>query len=616
MRRVVQPRRSPSPVSTHSPLSARDVRERKTSFSRASSGADLQVIEWNIADQLRQVKYHPEHSRQELFMVFKYVFNQLIESKAVVYKSILSQIKAEYEEFIDTLERGQSQTIYLQRMLKALLSEKENVRHFVQRGDELEEKMAKLKKHNAQLREKLRIIRAERARRLASAESKSMHSVVKETRLLIPGLSLKDLTDLPTLKKTLSSLEVQVWELKEATKSKFAERNQKLILKQQLTKKENVRDHVFANHEKSKERCETLKVAVEAARTVVDNPDQDVHVIDVIFRELANYGNSKYGKKSDSLQFFASFDEDDPLKKKEAELLIEYVDHFNNLFDFGQFELAAMHAANSPMGILRSYETMIKFKQAECKEGEVSPLLMFCDALMATASVAQPLTGAMSSECIRCALSDGRLDLATHWLAQEKLTFSIPLGDAFCNFCKCLKKCSCTCIPLAQTVYMKVGAHHQVVACLCRQGKFSIMLNYAQKHAKFTTEDFRSILLRNPSPELAKLMLSSPGTNGRVGLLSFASVVGAFLDDNKPEMLVNLLKHLSQSSSDGLSTVMTDALFNETRSDNMDSNRWLLVVDMCQESGLLGIGVEILSILTIREALNKASIAFSMDYIS
>lgn len=616
MRRTVQPRRSPSPMSTHSPFSARDVRERKTSFSKAPPGEDLQVIEWNIADQLRQVKFHPEQSRQEYFMVYKNSFDQLIESKAVVYKSILSQIKAEYEEFIDTLERGQSQTIYLQGMLKALLSEKANVRHFVQRGDELEEKIAKLRKHNTQLREKLHILRAERVRRLASAESKSIHSVVKETRLLIPGLSLKELTDLPTLKKTLSRLDAQVWELKEATKSKFAERNQKQVLKQQLMKKESVRDHVFAYHGELKGRCETLKVAVEAARTMVDKPDQDVHVIDVIIRELANYGNSKYGKKSDSLQFFASFDEDDPLKKKEAEHLIEYVDHFNNLFDFGQFELAAMHAANSPMGILRSYETMIKFKQVECNEGEVSPLLVFCDALMATASAAQPLTGAMSSECIRCALSEGRLDLATHWLAQEKLTFSIPLGDALYNFCPCLQNCICTCIPLAQTVYMKVGAHHQVITCLCRQGKFSIMLNYAQKYAKFTTEDFRSILMRNPSPELAKLMLSNPSMEGRVGLLSFASVVGAFLDDNQPEMLVNVLKHLSQSSSNDLSTVITDALLNETRSDNMDTDRWLSVVDMCQESGLLGIGVEILSILTIREALNKASIAFSMDYIS
>ena len=349
---------------------------------------------------------------------------------------------------------------------------------------------------------------------------------------------------------------------------------------------------------------------------MVDNPDQDVHIVDVIFRELANYGNSKYGKKSEALQFFVSFDEDDPLKKKEAERLIEYVDHFNDLFDFGQFELAAMHAANSPMGILRTYETMIKFKQAEGTEGKESPLLIFCDALMATASAAQPLTGAMSSECIRCALRERHLDLATHWLAQEKLTYSIPLGDAFRDFCKCTQQCTCTCLPLAQTVYMKIGAHHQVIACLCGQKKFSIMLNYARKYAKFTTEDYRAILLRNPSPELAKLMLSAPSSSRKIGILSFASVVGAFLDDNQQSMLLNVLQHLSQSRSHDLSAIMTDALFNETKSDNMDADRWLQVVDMCQEAGLLDIGVEILSMLTIRDALNKASIAFSMDYIS
>lgn len=81
-------------------------------------------------------------------MVFKYVFNYLIESKVVVYKLILLQIKVEYEEFIDILERGQSQIIYFQRMFKVLLLEKENVRYFVQRGDEFEEKMVKFKKYN------------------------------------------------------------------------------------------------------------------------------------------------------------------------------------------------------------------------------------------------------------------------------------------------------------------------------------------------------------------------------------------------------------------------------------------------------------------------------------
>ena len=272
----MQSRRSPSPISAHSPrflmpttftskspLSARDFCEKKKALSKGLPRADLQEIESNLDDELRRVKFHPEYGRQECFMAHKHAFDQLIESKAVVYKSILSQIKAEYDQFIETLERGQNQTVYLQGMLKALLSEKANVRHFVQRGDELEEKIAKLRKHNAQLRQKLHTIRTERVRRLASAESKSMHSTVKETRLLIPGLSLADLTDLATLRKRLVRLEAQVKELKEATTTKFVEKGQKQVLKQQLVKKENSRSHVFTYHEKLQERCETLKIAVE-----------------------------------------------------------------------------------------------------------------------------------------------------------------------------------------------------------------------------------------------------------------------------------------------------------------------------------------------------------------
>ena len=81
-------------------------------------------------------------------------------------------------------------------------------------------------------------------------------------------------------------------------------------------------------------------------------------------------------------------------------------------------------------------------------------------------------------------------------------------------------------------------------------------------------------------------------------------------------MLKHIQEHLSQTNSHDLSAVMKDALFNETKSDNMNTDRWLEVVNMCEEAGLLEIGVEILSVLTIRDALNKASIAFSMDYIS
>jgi len=55
-------------------------------------------------------------------------------------------------------------------------------------------------------------------------------------------------------------------------------------------------------------------------------------------------------------------EDDDPTKEKEAEMILEYIEKFNELFEDGRYEEAAIHAANSPKGILRSMETMSRFK--------------------------------------------------------------------------------------------------------------------------------------------------------------------------------------------------------------------------------------------------------------
>ena len=57
-----------------------------------------------------------------------------------------------------------------------------------------------------------------------------------------------------------------------------------------------------------------------------------------------------------------SVDEDDPNKEKEAELMLEYIEKFNQLLDDGHYEQAAVHAANSPKGILRTAQAMQMFK--------------------------------------------------------------------------------------------------------------------------------------------------------------------------------------------------------------------------------------------------------------
>ena len=42
--------------------------------------------------------------------------------------------------------------------------------------------------------------------------------------------------------------------------------------------------------------------------------------------------------------------------------MLEYIEKFNELFEEGKYEEAAIHAANSPKCILRTMETLQKFK--------------------------------------------------------------------------------------------------------------------------------------------------------------------------------------------------------------------------------------------------------------
>ena len=72
-------------------------------------------------------------------------------------------------------------------------------------------------------------------------------------------------------------------------------------------------------------------------------------------------GEQGDGATSETTQS-STFEDDDPNKEKEAEMMLEYIEKFNELFEDNKFEEAAIHAANSPKGILRSQATLAKFR--------------------------------------------------------------------------------------------------------------------------------------------------------------------------------------------------------------------------------------------------------------
>lgn len=75
-----------------------------------------------------------------------------------------------------------------------------------------------------------------------------------------------------------------------------------------------------------------------------------------------NQGEGEKRDGSPSAVATTSFEDDDPNKEKEAEMMLEYIEKFNELFEDGKYEEAAIHAANSPKGILRTSATLAKFR--------------------------------------------------------------------------------------------------------------------------------------------------------------------------------------------------------------------------------------------------------------
>lgn len=69
--------------------------------------------------------------------MFYFVIQQLIEY-VTAYKPILTAVKAEYEDCINVITKGQKEAFFLSGKLKAMASEASTLRNYRKRIDELD----------------------------------------------------------------------------------------------------------------------------------------------------------------------------------------------------------------------------------------------------------------------------------------------------------------------------------------------------------------------------------------------------------------------------------------------------------------------------------------------
>ncbi|KAB5551097.1 hypothetical protein GE09DRAFT_1124892 [Coniochaeta sp. 2T2.1] len=141
-----------------------------------------------------------------------------------------------------------------------------------------------------------------------------------------------------------------------------------------------------------------------------------------------------------------------------------YQQRFEQLFAAGDYKEAAVVAANSPRGFLRTPQTIERFKRVPQQPGQMSSILQYFGLLLDKGTLNQHET----LELAQPVLAQQRTQLLQKWLGEGKLECSEQLGDMIRPYDKAM----------ALTVYVKANVSHKVVAGLAEAGEIDKILPY------------------------------------------------------------------------------------------------------------------------------------------
>ena len=74
--------------------------------------------------------------------------------------------------------------------------------------------------------------------------------------------------------------------------------------------------------------------------------------------------------------------------------------------------------------MLRTLETLYKFKEVSVDSNSPSPLMLYCTALMDTASTYPPVSQQESQECLECAVNHKDMKSLAKWINQDSVSKS------------------------------------------------------------------------------------------------------------------------------------------------------------------------------------------------
>ena len=536
--------------------------------------ADIQL---QMSEEFKELKTTPSQFSFENYLVYRSALAKITEHSNV-YKQMLSSISTAYDSEIQELNNSRRRSSFAKDHDQDLEDASETIKSLSCRADQLKATVAALELENVSLSESI-----ESMKELAADMSNQTLLVEEDSfkNTVLDNMSLEQMTNVNLLSRELGKLDQQHQTMLEAQSYEFVPRDKFAEARNSLLKKEETKEGVQGDIAVLHQSTPTLKHLAETLQYC----NSDMPFEEILERAKAGM-KSVIVNKSNIVELF---DDEDPAKEKEAEEALAYIEHLEELLRDGNYYFAAVHAANSPNGFLRTMNTIEEFKTVSDGEEGVCPLFVYCNILMETVPQFTVPPQDQSFECVQAALKEDRFDLIAQWIANEHLNLSRVMGDLLLCNCQCRARCDCESGTLALAVYRTIQDHEMSVHCLARQGALYRAVHYAKTH-RMDESKLLALLKTLPSIDLAALLVLEEGIN-------ISAVLSSLQENHNDNIFIGLLKVLYESDE------LKDALMSDT---TLDSDQWTDFINICIDIGEKDISEELQGYVLSAGALNKA----------
>ena len=543
----------------------------------ATAAGLVESLEQQMREEFQILKTTPSQFSFKNYQVYKHALSRITEH-STVFKPTLAGISSAYNSQITSLHMANTKSYYDQDQEQQLVQSKETINTLNSRVKQLKATLDTLETEKLTLTESIESMK-ELVADISAQSLLTEEDIFKNT--VLDDMTLEQMTNVNLLSRELGKLDQSHQAMLEQQNSEFVLRDRfeevRGLLFQKEEMKEERQEEILELHHENPALKQLLEVLQSSEGQSFDE------ILKNAKRAMKTVGS--YNKS----QVVELYDDEDPAKEKEAEEALAYIEYLDELLRDGNFQAAAVHAANSPNGFLRTMSTIEEFKTLSQGEGGVSPLFVYCNILMETVPLYSVPPEDQSFECVDAALKENRLDLIAQWIANQYLTLNSAIADDLLSSCQCRARCDCECGTLALAVYRSIKDHDMSIHCLARQGALYRAVHYAKTH-QLDSNKLLGLLKDIPSTDLAALLVLEEGVN-------IGEVLTCLLENHHDNIFISLLKVLDESG-DLKSILVSD--------QSPDVVQWSDFVELCVELGEKDIAEELQGFIISCDAMNKA----------